>query len=288
MKPLQVMLIAALAGAWSLNAAAEKQSTAEPLVLGYGKAAFSIGELQYETDFSDKGNWVFQIQRSEDPSEKGEVKVEGGMLDLYMPAIGCTAWLKQKFEGPITIVYQVRCPLEMINGDSIQARDINNFWHCSHPGDAEKIFDPNLYDGGFGSYSKMQGYYASTGGGGRIGNHTTRFRRYPREVDGKPCEHIALNDRDDQEGYLITPGKWHTVQLVACNGLVQYIVDGKVVYQIKEGDSITVEGDGKNKTETKYTLKAFPAYTEGYFGFRLVRTHHQYKNLKIYKLNPKK
>jgi hypothetical protein len=260
----------------------------QPVVIGYGEEAFAIGELQYETDFSDQKNWVIQIQeKAKESDEDARVKIEDGILDLYMPAIGCTAWLKKKFTGPVAIVYQVKCPVETANGDSIQARDINNFWHCSHPGDADGIFDSELYNGGFGSYSKMQGYYASTGGGGRNGNHTTRFRRYPREVDGKPYQHIALNDRDDQEGYLITPGAWHTVQLVACNGLAQYIVDGKVVYEIKEGDTIDVETPEKGKVSKPYSLKEFPAYTEGYFGFRLVRTHHQYKNLKIYKLDPK-
>jgi hypothetical protein len=119
------------------------------------------------------------------------------------------------------------------------------------------------------------------------GNHTTRFRRYPREAGGKPFAHIALNDRDDQEDYLITPGAWHTVQLVACDGLVQYIVDGKVVYEIKDGDAITMETPEAGRIPLTYTLKQFPAYSEGYFGFRLVRTHHRYKNLAVYQLNPK-
>ncbi|MDF7823624.1 DUF6250 domain-containing protein [Pontiellaceae bacterium B12227] len=287
MKLIRLMFVgigvAALAGCQSMK----NSDASAPWVLGYGEAAFTVGDLQYETDFSDRENWELQIQKSDNPAHKAEVNIEDGMMDLYMPAIGCTAWLKQKFEGPIAVVYQVKCPTERVNGDTVQARDINNFWHCSHPGDAEKLFDSELYNGGFGSYSKQQGYYASTGGGAHEGNHTTRFRRYPREVDGKPFKHIALNDRDDQEGYLITPGAWHTVQLVACNGLVQYIVDGKVVYEIKEGDSIDVETPDKGKVTKPYSLKEFPAYTEGYFGFRMVRTHHQYKNLKIYKLDPK-
>jgi hypothetical protein len=259
---------------------------ASPLLLGYGQAAFTVGEKLYETDFSDASEWVIQVEKKGEPNAE-RIKMGDGVLDLYMPARGCTAWLKKKFNGPIAIVYQVKCPLETINGDSIQARDINNFWHCSHPGEAEQLFDPERYDGGFGSYSKMQGYYASTGGGGWEGNHSTRFRRYPREVDGQPYPHIALNSRDEDKDYLITPGAWHTVQLVACNGLAQYIVDGKVVYEIKYGDIVTVELPVKKSVETTYALKAFPAYTEGYFGFRLVRTHHQYRNLKVYQLEPK-
>ncbi|WP_372846386.1 DUF6250 domain-containing protein [Pontiella sp.] len=273
------MAVCVLVGGVSCHAA--------PLVLGYGTDAFAVGEKLYETDFGDSAEWVVQVEKKGEPNAE-RIAFGAGMLDLYMPARGCTAWLKKKFSGPIAIVYQVQCPLETIDGDAIQARDINNFWHCAHPGDAEKLFDGELYHGGFGSYSKMQGYYASTGGGGHEGNHTTRFRRYPRELEnGDRYPHIALNSRDEDPNYLITPGAWHTVQLVACNGLAQYIVDGKVVYQIKEGDMVEVEMPDKSRVEKNYAFDEFPAYTEGYFGFRLVRTHHRYKNLKVYRLEPK-
>ena len=287
MKLVKIMLLGVLVATVGGCQSMKGNDGPEPLVLGYGKDAFTVGGLLYETDFSDRENWALQIQKSDDPANQAEVKIEDGMMDLYMPAIGCTAWLKKKFKGPIAVVYQVKCPTGRINGDTIQARDINNFWHCSDPGNAEKLFDSELYNGGFGSYSKMQGYYASTGGGAAEGNHTTRFRRYPREVDGQPVPHIALNDRDDQDGYLITPGKWHTIQLVACNGMVQYIQDGKVFYELKEGDAITVQNAEGERVPSTYTLKEYPPYTEGYFGFRMVRTHHQYKNLKVYRLDPK-
>jgi hypothetical protein len=263
-------------------------STPKPEALGYGTELFTVGEELYSTDFSNTNEWVLQIEEKEGP-EQEIIKFKDGMLDLYMPARGCTAWLTEKFTGPIMVEYQVLCPLDTINGDSIQARDINNFWHCSGVENETDIFNPELFNGGFGSYSKMQGYYASTGGGGHVGNKTTRFRRYPREVDGKPFPHIALNDRDGQEGYLITPGEWHTVQLVIFNGMAQYIVDGKVVYEIQAGDTVTVETvvDGERAViEKVYNDDTFPSYDEGYFGFRLVRTHHQYKDLSIYRLNP--
>lgn len=261
----------------------------EPVVVGYGTEAFTIGKELYSSDFSDKENWTLQIQRMDGSKLKDRVVFGKGMMDLYMPDRGCTAWLDRKFSGPITIVYQVRCPLETLKDDGIQARDINNFWHASDPRKFDAIFDTDAshYNGNFVSYHEMLGYYASTGGGGREGNHTTRFRRYPRWVDGKDVPHIALNDKDENPDYLITPGKWHTVQLVACNGLVQYIVDGKVVYQIKEGDTIAIENPGKKTVEKAYSLKEFPAFTEGYFGLRLVGTHHQYANLRIYRLDPK-
>jgi len=214
------------------------------------------------------------------------------MLDLYMPGRGCTAWLKQKFEGPIMITYQVRCPLETIRFPEIQARDINNFWHCSGADNETDLFDPKLFNGSFRNYSKMQGWYASTGGGGRKGNRTTRFRRYPREINGKPTPHVLLKDRDGQEDFLVSPGKWHTIQLVAFNDLAQYIKDGSLVYQIRRGDPVTIEvppleSGGETTVQRRvYNVDEFPPHTEGYFGFRMVRSHHQYKKLSIHRLKP--
>lgn len=273
----------------------ETDSAPEPtaVVTGYGTGSFTIGDLLYETDFSDKENWVLQIQEDPGAPKAAKVKMDGGILDCYMPATGCTAWLNKSFTGPIAIVYQVKCPLETINGDSIQARDVNNFWHCSDPKDFDAILTTteDQYHGGFVSYHEMQGYYASTGGGGHQGNQTTRFRRYPRWLNGKDIPHISLNDKDGKPEYMLTPGKWHTVQLVADDGMVQYLMDGKVFYEIKYGDQIMVEsreaGD-KSPWEQTYTREDFPAYNEGYFGFRLVRTHHLYRNLKIYQLEPQK
>ena len=260
-------------------------------VLGYGVGTFSIGEELFRTDFSDSSQWTIQVEQKDEPL-KERIKFQDNMLDLYMPARGCTAWLKQKFVGPIMITYQVRCPLETIHFPEIQARDINNFWHCSGVKKETDLFDSKSFDGGFRSYSKMQGWYASTGGGGRKGNRTTRFRRYPREIDGTPCPHISLKERDGQKEFLITPGKWHTIQLVAFDDLAQYIVDGSVVYQIRKGDSVTIEvpskqpGGERTVEQRVYDPEKFPPYTEGYFGFRMVRSHHQYKNLSVHRLKP--
>ena len=148
----------------------------------------------------------------------------------------------------------------------------------------------NRYTGKFSSYDKIHGYYASTGGGGAIANRTTRMRRYPREVHGKPAEHLMLNDKDGKPGYLITPGKVMSVQLVAYDDVTQYIVDGKLIYQIVVDDRIKVEGrDSQGKPtvqEAVYDLDRFPIYREGYFGFRMVGTHHIYTNFRVVALEP--
>ena len=261
-----------------------------PQVLGYGVGTFSIGQELFRTDFSDASEWVIQVEKKDEPL-KERIEFHDGMLDLYMPARGCTAWLKRKFSGPLTITYQVMCPVETIQYPKIQARDINNFWHCSGVEKRTDIFDSKLFNGEFRSYSKMQGWYASTGGGGRKGNRTTRFRRYPREVDGEPCPHIALNDQDGKPEFLIKPGKWHTVQLVAFDDLIQYIFDGTVVYEIRKGDQVSVEvppskpGAKRGSEKRAFDTDEFPVHTEGYFGFRMVCAHHQYRGLVINRLD---
>ena len=80
------------------------------------------------------------------------------------------------------------------------------------------------------------------------------------------------------------------VQLVAYDDVVQYIVDGKLNYQIARGDRVQVEArdqEGERVAlDAGYELERFPVYREGYFGFRMVGTHHVYTNFKVYTLEP--
>jgi hypothetical protein len=264
---------------------------ASPLVLGHGVGLFKIGPLLDQDDFEDLDNWVVQIQqRTGFP--QAHVEARDQSMDCLLPGRGCTVWFKRKLRTRVAITYDVLCPTPNPAIKGMEPRDINNFWMATDPLDLDQgLFASARYTGKFGSYDKMQGYYASTGGGGaERANLTTRMRRYPREKDGKSADHIALNHRDGQPGYLITPDKVMTVQLVAYDDMVQYIVDGKVIYQIKRGDPIKVEGRGSNgksvTTEAVYDLDRFPVYREGYFGFRMVGTHHIYTNFKVYALEP--
>ena len=263
-------------------------SGTSPLVLGRGVGLFKVGPLLAKDDFEDLDDWVVQIQqRSDYPAAK--VGVRDHKLDCLLPGRGCTMWYKRKLPTRITITYDVLCPTPKPAIQGVQPRDINNFWMASDPDDPDRgLFDPDRYTGKFSSYDKMHAYYASTGGGGAVANLTTRMRRYPREVNGEPTEHVALNDKDEQPGYLITPDKVMSVQLVAYDDVVQYIVDGKLNYEIARGNKIHVEGRDSNgepeMREAVYDLDRFPVYREGYFGFRMVGTHHIYQNFRVYTL----
>ncbi|WP_404310235.1 right-handed parallel beta-helix repeat-containing protein [Neorhodopirellula lusitana] len=267
---------------------ATRAQAGDPVVLGQGEDAFKVGQLLAHDDFENLDNWVVQIQqRSGFPPARVAAREQS--LDCLLPGRGCTVWFKQKLPTRVAITYDVLCPTPKPAIKGVQPRDINNLWMATDPVDPEQgLFDSSRYTGKFSSYDKIHAYYASTGGGGAVANRTTRMRRYPREVDGKPVEHLALTDKDDHAGYMVIPDRVMSVQLVAYDDVIQYIVDGKLVYEIASGSPIRVEArDSEGKPlvqETEYDLERFPVYTDGYFGFRLVGTHHIYTNFRVHAL----
>ena len=280
---LSIGLLFSLAGPNSLNA------QSKPLVLGRGVERFEAGKVLHRDDFDNLDNWVVQIEER-DSFPKPHVKAKNQTLDSRVPGRGCTIWFKEKLKNRLAITYEVVCPEPIDGVRGLEPKDVNNFWLASDPdsetGDGTGLFDTRRYDGGFGSYSKMNGYYASTGGGR---NKTTRMRRYPREKNGQPFEHIALNDRDGKKEYMIPVGKVMQVQLVAFDDLLQYIVDGRIVYEIAFDDEVTVEKfkHGKKKQGVaRYQKDKFPFYEEGFFGFRMVGTQHVYSKFRVYELKP--
>jgi len=262
----------------------------KPLVLGHGIGRFKIGPQLVQDDFENLGNWVVQIQERSELAP-ARVVARDHSLDCFLPGRGCTVWFKQKLHSRVAITYDVLCPTPQPAMKGLQPRDINNFWMATDPLDRDQgLFDSNRYTGKFSSYDKIHGYYASTGGGGAIANLTTRMRRYPRKVNGKPSAHLALHDKDGKPGYLITPDRVMSVQLVAYDDLIQYIVNSKLIYEIARDNRIQVESRGNQGKPTvqdaDYNLDRFPIYQEGYFGFRMVGTHHIYTNFRVVALKP--
>ena len=96
--------------------------------------------------------------------------------------------------------------------------------------------------------------------------------------------------RDENPEFLITPDRLMRVQLVAFDDLIQYIVDGKLVYEVAYGNEVTTERVSQRKKKIRevvtYERKAFPFYREGFFGFRMVGTHHIYSNFRVHALEP--
>lgn len=266
--------------ACTFNVSAEEQ----PAVLGRGIERFTIGPLLHQDDFKNLDHWVVQVQKN-DQFPQARIETRDNSLDCHLPARGCTIWFKEKLKTRLAISYEVISPSPAEGVKGIEVKDVNNFWLANDPRDPNKgLFDPTRYDGGFTSYNKMTGYYASTGGGR---NTTTRMRRYPRERDGRLRTHIALKDRDRKKEFLITPDQVMKVQLVAFDDLVQYIVDGKLVYEMAYNDRVNTEryrrGERSERID-EYEKRDYPIHREGFFGFRMVGTHHIYSKFRVHEL----
>lgn len=295
---LFVVLAVLLGGGHFVVAGAESASQVEswgsgqtdessPVVLGYGVGNFRVGKLLAKDNFKTLDDWVVQIEdRGGFP--EASVQAKDGTLDCLVPGRGCTVWYREKLPTRIAITYDVVCPTHDPAIRGVEPRDLNQFWMATDPADPEKgLFDESRYSGKFTDYDKMHGYYASSGG---RKNTTTRMRRYPRSKDGKPVPHVALNEQDNHPGYLIQPNRKMTVQLVAYDDVVQYILDGRLVYQYRQGDSVELEdrdSDGKIvQRMTQLGPESGVAYREGFFGFRMVETHHVYSNFRVHELLP--
>ncbi|MEX0684608.1 MAG: DUF6250 domain-containing protein [Balneolales bacterium] len=280
-----VVLLLSLFPACILTQTGNLNEENEPVVIGYGENLFKLGELLYADNFEAMDNWIPQVQSSNAETEY-KIEFSNGYMDVLMPDRGASIWFRHKLSGPVTIVYDVTAPANNDHENNTVPRDINSFWHASDPMIPSNILNSsNDYTGAFSTYHKQHGYYASIGG---RNNTTTRFRRYPRMTRGEPVKQIALSDKDNLEDYLIKPDSTHTIQLVAYKDVIQYIVDGKVFYEIKEGDQVTLELADGEEGQALYTSEQFPPYTEGWFGFRLVRSHHLYSNFRVYRLVPAK
>ncbi len=272
----------------------------EPRVLGRARGMFTIGKCIYENSLTDKkafgSDW--HVQQKARNGRKPSVTVQKDGLHVFATG-GTTIWLKKKLRNPLVITYTVRMDMDKMDREGLALQkekgkapskyvvpsDVNCFWLADFPGDPQSVFNDKLFTGGFGTYHKMNGYYASTGG---RANTTTRARRYPRrDRNNNDIAHPLWLSRDGKPGCVILPEKTQRIQLVACDGFVQYILDGAVVYEYAYGDAIkTTVDNGRTLQDDVYTREKYPAYTEGYFGLRLVRSAHVYSDVKVYTLTP--
>ncbi len=254
-----------------------------PLVIGLGKGNFEIGELLHSDNFEDDSSllkWTVQQNFSDDI--EGFVKINNGSMEV-LSHTGCTIWFNKLIKGAVTITYKVFVPENRNTEFGIVPRDVNTFWMAGDPVSTSNILSSDKYNGRFRAYHSIHGYYASLGG---RDNTTTRLRIYPRTHNGIKIEHVALNDKDNVEGYKILPEREQVVQLVSFNGIVQFIVDGQIVYEIGYGKKVIQTKDGKKNREVIYSENIHPVYNEGYFGFRLTHSHHYYSDFKVYRLHP--
>ena len=210
---------------------------------------YEIGGVLYEDDFSGNLlNW-----RAE-----GDVmpRITDGRMECETKT-GLTTWFKTNLSGDIMIEYDRQ--VWAGGGPNDHSRDVNCFWMAldpTHPNDFWAR--SNWRDGMFKNYGTLRLYYVGYGGGN---NTTCRFRRYTGLADPP----APIQDYDGNPHYMIVPSHTYRFQLVCFQGLVQYIRDGEVIFELQDSEP----------------------YTEGYFGFRTVRNHEFIDNFRVHRLLPR-
>lgn len=176
------------------------------------------GVLQAETpafsdDFSlDLRHWVVEQQPG------GVVAVVNNGLVIGDEA-GCTVWLREPLQAPVTISYvaEVR--------SSGRVSDLNCFWMASDPARPDDLFaNGHAREGKFAGYDSLRTYYVGYGGNN---NTTTRFRRY----DGSGARPLLPEHDLTAPEFLLRPDHAYRITLVAgADGRVQFLRDGEVVF----------------------------------------------------------
>lgn len=216
------------------------------------KKSYQTGALLYEDDFEKSlDNWVVEQRAG------GRVFLDDGTLRID-DSRGCTIWFKHKLDAPVMIEYEV----EMIkryggkhdSHDGVS--DLNCFWMVKDPNSPEDIFAfSDSRSGRFQNYHSFRLYYV---GVGAHGNTRTRFRRYAGD-GSRPL--LAEHDLSGEQ-YMLKPHKKMKIQLITIGNTVQYIKDGRIIYDIND-----------------------PApYHQGWFGFRTFTGNMKMDNFRVYRL----
>jgi hypothetical protein len=142
-------------------------------------------------------------------------------------------------------------------GPNDRVSDLNCFWMANDARNPTDFFAVPR-SGKFADYNQLLAYYVGQGGNY---NSTTRFRRYIGDATNRPL----LPEHDlSAPDTLLQPNTWQTLQLVACNHLIEYYRDGRRLFTYTDPNP----------------------YTRGYFAFRTTFNHMQLRNLRIYRLVP--
>jgi hypothetical protein len=160
---------------------------------------------------------------------------------------GATVWFNKKLSGNIMIEYNQKVIMNQEHNDRLS--DLNQFWMATDPRN-QNLF---IRSGNFSEYDSLQLYYAGIGGNS---NTTTRFRKY--QGNG---ERTLLSDLQDKN-HLLQPNKTYFIQIVVYNGTTQLFINGEQYFSFTDDKPLT----------------------EGYFGFRTVKSHQQIDDFKVYRL----
>jgi hypothetical protein len=206
-----------------------------------------ILSAQVSDDFTrGLGNWVAEVERP------GRIEARDGVLTIDVPA-GCTLWFKQELSGPVSIEYDAK--MIQAGGPNDRVSDLNCFWMATDarsPGD----FFAAKRSGKFAGYDQLRTYYVGQGGNS---NSTTRFRRYIGKQDLRPL--LPEHDLKDPP-LLLRANVNQAIQLIASGSRIQYLRDGKMIFDFHDRQP----------------------YTRGYFGFRTTKSHVELRRFRVTRL----
>jgi hypothetical protein len=199
--------------------------------------------LLFADDFANLDNWRAELE------SPGAIQVHNGVLTLDVPA-GCTLWFKHQLEGPIDIEYEAK--MIQTGGPHDRVSDLNSFWMATDSRSPADLFATRR-SGKFSDYDQLRTYYVGQGGNA---NSTTRFRRYIGRQDLRPL--LPAHDLRDPQ-FLLQPNVAQTIRLVANGNQIQYLRDGKLIFDFHD-----------------------PApYARGYFAFRTTQSHIELRRFRV-------
>ncbi|MBN1362406.1 MAG: hypothetical protein JW993_17555 [Sedimentisphaerales bacterium] len=208
-----------------------------------GSLPYAQVEELYSDNFSHGlSNWV---------AEGGQPQLTGGEMELDTP-VGSTVWFKPELSGNVLIEYDV-IVLRM-GGANDRVSDLNCFWMATDPAHPEDLFAGPRREGVFARYHGLNLYYVGYGGNT---NKTTRFRRY------HAGERKLLGEYTDP-AHLIIPNHTYHIQLVVCDGVVEYYRDGERLFRYEDTEP----------------------YQRGHFGLRTVENHLSMDDFRVVRIAP--
>jgi Domain of unknown function (DUF6250) len=184
--------------------------------------------------------------------QPARIEARDGALDVDSPA-GVTLWFKPRLQGPLRIQFEAVAVSE--GGVNDQASDLNVFWMASNRDGTEPVY-ARPRSGKFAEYNDLLTYYVGLGGNR---NSTSRFRRYI----GDPVSRPLLPEHDlSAPDTLLTPNVWQTITLIADGSRIEYLRDGRRLFQFNDS----------------------APYVSGWFALRSTYSHLRIRNLTIHAL----
>jgi Domain of unknown function (DUF6250) len=176
-----------------------------------------------------------------------KIDARNGRLAIEVTG-GATVWFRKKLSGN----YLIECRRKVIvaGGPYDRLSDLNVFWSATDPR-SQNLFTRT---GVLEEYDSLKLYYVGMGGNS---NRTTRFRKY--EGNGN---RTLLQEYTDAE-HLLEANREYLVQIVAYKGTTEVFLNGQKFFSYHDEEPLT----------------------EGWFGIRTTKSHHEVTAFRVYRLN---